>query len=84
MSWRLEDAKRSLSKAVRLAWSEGPQPVTVRGKRAAVVLSAQDYDEPLGRQSSIVEHLLSGPRWDDDLVEAINARPKYSEPPPEL
>ena len=41
--WKLEDAKARFSELVRRA-SKGPQHVTVRGKDAAVILSAEDFD----------------------------------------
>ena len=41
--WRLEEAKARFSELVRLAREFGPQRVTVRGRDAAVVLSAEDY-----------------------------------------
>jgi prevent-host-death family protein len=41
--WKLEDAKARFSEVVRRAQSEGPQTVTVRGKEAAVVLSADAF-----------------------------------------
>lgn len=43
-SWKLEDAKARFSELVRRAEQDGPQRVTVRGRSAAVVLSAADYD----------------------------------------
>jgi antitoxin Phd len=42
--WKLEDAKSRLSEVVRRARDEGPQSVTVRGRRAVVVLDADTYD----------------------------------------
>jgi prevent-host-death family protein len=44
MDWSLQDAKNRFSEVVRRARREGPQTVTLRGERAAVVLSAADYD----------------------------------------
>jgi antitoxin Phd len=41
--WKLEDAKARFSELVRRANDEGPQTVTVRGREAAVVLSAEQY-----------------------------------------
>lgn len=41
--WRLEQAKAGFSELVRLAREDGPQRVTLRGKDAVVVLSAEDY-----------------------------------------
>lgn len=43
--WKLEDAKARFSELVRRANSDGPQTVTVRGKEAAVVLSAEQYEK---------------------------------------
>ena len=44
MNWPLQDAKNRFSEVVKRARAEGPQTVTLRGARAAVVLSAEDYD----------------------------------------
>jgi antitoxin Phd len=40
--WKLEDAKARFSEVVRLAESEGPQRVTVRGREAVVVMSVAE------------------------------------------
>jgi prevent-host-death family protein len=76
MDWQLQDAKNQFSKVVQLARSEGPQVVTVRGERAAVVISSIDYDSLQGDRPNFVDDLLSGPGWDDELVEAISQRAK--------
>jgi len=44
MEWQLQDAKNQFSKVVQKARFEGPQEITVRGERTAVVLSTRDYD----------------------------------------
>ena len=41
--WRLEQAKARFSEVVRLAREAGPQHVTVHGRDAVVVVSAEDY-----------------------------------------
>jgi len=76
VEWQLQDAKNHFSEVVKRSGTEGPQTVTVRGQRAAVVLSAQDYDALRASRPSLVDDLLAGPAWDDDLVTAIAARPK--------
>ena len=43
-TWKLEDAKARFSEVVRRAHDEGPQAVTVRGRRAVVVLDAAEYE----------------------------------------
>lgn len=74
MNWRLQDAKNNFSKVVQRARSEGPQTVTLRGERAAVVLSAEDYDRLAGKKKTLAEYLLTGPVWDDDFAEEVNRR----------
>ncbi len=76
MNWHLQDAKNNFSKVVREAIKNGPQTVTLRGERTAVILSAEDYDRLKEKKPSFVEHLLNGPMLDDDIVEAINWRDK--------
>jgi len=47
-TWKLEDAKARLSEVVRRANAEGPQAVTVRGRRAVVIVDAADYERLAG------------------------------------
>lgn len=74
MDWQLQDAKNQFSKVVQKARHEGPQEITVRGERTAVVLSARDYDALLAGRPTLVDALLGGPVWDDELVKAIEKR----------
>ena len=68
-AWRLETAKARLSEVVRQAHDEGPQTITVRGTRAAVVLSAADYSRLVDTPgaSSWVERFRSAFTGDIDL-----------------
>ena len=43
MTWVFQDAKARLSEVVRLALSEGPQFVTVRGRPTLVVMSQAEF-----------------------------------------
>ena len=76
MEWPLQDAKNQFSKLVQMARREGPQVVTLRGERAAVVLSAADYDALRADRPSLVDDLLAGPAWDDELAAAVTRRAK--------
>ena len=76
MEWQLQDAKNRFSELVQRARKDGPQIVTLRGERAAVVLSAEAFDALTANRPSLVDHLLEGPAWPDELVEAVNARAK--------
>jgi len=72
--WQLQEAKARLSEVVRRAVDEGPQHVSIRGEPTAVVLSEQEYRQITSQRPSIVDHILAGEPWPDDLVDAINAR----------
>jgi len=63
--WSLQDAKNRFSAVVEAASKGEPQIVTKRGKRAVVVLSADEYDRLSGKtkeRPSFVEHLLAFPQ----------------------
>jgi prevent-host-death family protein len=62
-SWRLQDAKARLSEVVRAAESHGPQRVTVHGRDAVVIVSADEFDR--------LQRPLSG----RDIVQALQASP---------
>jgi antitoxin Phd len=51
--WKLEDAKARFSEVVRRARTEGPQRVTVRGKDAVVVISADELARLLPRETPL-------------------------------
>lgn len=76
MEWSLQDAKNQFSRVVQKARQDGPQTVTLRGERTAVVLSARDYDALCAGRPSLVDDLLAGPSWDDELAEAVMQRAK--------
>ena len=61
-----------------------PESVTLRGERAAVVLSAEAFDALTAARPSLVDHLLSGPLWPDDVADAVNARAKTPSRAPEF
>jgi prevent-host-death family protein len=82
--WQLQDAKNRFSELVRRAQAEGPQTVTVHGKPAAVVLSADAYAALTRPRPSLTDYLLSGPPWPDDLVDLINDRARDTGRDPEL
>ena len=76
--WQLQDAKNRFSEVVKRARDEGPQTVTVHGQRAAVVVSALEFDALIKPRMSFVDFLLSelpgqNP-WSDDVIDAINDR----------
>ena len=72
--WQMQEAKAKFAELVRRANSQGPQVVTYRGTDAAVVLSMEEYRRLKEPQRSFLEHLLSEPKWDDEIVDMINDR----------
>jgi prevent-host-death family protein len=73
-SWQLQDAKARFSELVKRAREQGPQHVSVRGEPAVVVISEKEFAKLMSPRPSIVDHILEGEPWPDDLVDAINAR----------
>ena len=76
--WQLQDAKNRFSELVKKARDDGPQTVTVHGQRAAVVVSALEFDALIKPRMSFVDFLLSETPgvepWPDGVVDAINDR----------
>lgn len=65
--WQLQEAKNRLSEVVRKAQHEGPQTITVHGKDAAVVVSAEHYARLPRRKGTLVEFFRSSPLVGLDL-----------------
>ncbi len=61
-NWQVQEAKARFSELIRNADS-GPQTITVHGRRAAVVLSADDYDRLKDRRGkpALTEFLRDSP-----------------------
>ncbi len=72
--WQLQEAKARFSDLVKRAIHDGPQHVTVRGEPGVVVLSETAYARLAPGKRSLVDHILDGPPWPDDVVDAINDR----------
>lgn len=72
--WQLHHAKAKLSELITRAAVEGPQIITRRGVPKAVVLAVDDYKRLQAAQPSLVEHLLAGPKLDDETIRLIDER----------
>lgn len=69
--WQLQDAKNRFSQVVRAARDGVPQWVTVHGKRAAVVLSAEAYVDLLHGHDLLVPN--AAPVLKVSLLEALRS-----------
>ena len=76
MEWQLQDAKNQFSKVVQKARHEGPQEITVRSERTAIVMSARDYDALRAGRPTLVDDLLGGPAWDESFADTVEVRAK--------
>ena len=80
-SWQVQEAKARFSELVRDAAESGPQTITVRGRRAAVVLSADDYDRLKRPQPSMAEFLRGSARVAVELdIERDKSLPRDIDP----
>jgi len=57
----LQKAKTRLSELVRRTRQEGPQVITVRGKDAAVVVSAEQYAKLARHEGTLVDFFRKSP-----------------------
>jgi len=67
MNWQLQEAKSKFSKVVREAQRTGPQVITVHGKEAAVLLSAEDYRRLTDMKGTLLEFFQNSPLQGLDL-----------------
>ena len=60
-SWQVQEAKARFSELIRNATTSGPQSITVHGRKAAVVLSASDYERLKLPSNSLTEFMRNSP-----------------------
>jgi prevent-host-death family protein len=61
IKWQLQEAKNRLSELVRRAREEGPQVITLRGRDAVVVVSANEYGKLSRPRGSLVDFFRKSP-----------------------
>ena len=59
--WTVAKAKAHLSEVVNRAMLEGPQTITRNGRKAVVVVSAQEWEKKTKRKGSLVEFFANSP-----------------------
>jgi prevent-host-death family protein len=59
--WQLQDARNRLSELVRKARAEGPQVITLRGRDAVVVVSANEFGKLSRPRGSLVDFFRKSP-----------------------
>jgi prevent-host-death family protein len=65
--WQLQDAKNRFSEVVNLALSKGPQLITRRGEKTAVLLSYTEYEKLCKVQGKLSEFFRLSPLADSSI-----------------
>ena len=73
-TWQMHEAKARLSEVVKLAESEGPQDITLRGRSVAVVLSRATFERLSGNELSLVEFMRQSPLYGLEEIECDRDR----------
>jgi antitoxin Phd len=61
MEWQFQLAKNKLSEVMGHALKSGPQEITRHGKKAAVLLSMEDYARLKGRKGTLADFFRKSP-----------------------
>jgi prevent-host-death family protein len=59
--WTVAEAKARLSEVIEQATANGPQTITKRGRTAAVVVSAEEWDRKTRRKGNLAEFFAASP-----------------------
>ncbi|MDO9121563.1 MAG: type II toxin-antitoxin system Phd/YefM family antitoxin [Anaerolineaceae bacterium] len=65
--WQLQDAKNKFSEVVNQALSKGPQLITRRGEKTAVLLSYAEYEKLCKAQGKLSEFFRASPLADSSI-----------------
>ncbi len=60
-TWAVAKAKAHLSALIDHALAEGPQTITRRGRKAAILVSAEEWERKTRRKGSLAEFFASSP-----------------------
>lgn len=76
-AWTLADAKAHLSEVVECALKKGPQIITRRGRKAVVVVAAEEWDRKTQRQGTLADFFAASPLRDSGLeIERTHEDPR--------
>lgn len=67
--YQVQEAKAHFSEVLERAENEGPQIITRYGEDYVAIIGIEVFREKFGTSESIVDFLLSGPKFDDFDVE---------------
>ena len=59
--WTVAEAKAKFSEVIERAQSDGPQTITRNGRKAAVVVNAEEWERKTRRRGNLAEFFASSP-----------------------
>jgi prevent-host-death family protein len=59
--WSVAEAKAKFSEVIDKAESDGPQTITRNGRKAVVIVSADEWERKTKRKGNLAEFLASSP-----------------------
>ena len=76
-NWTVAEAKAKFSEIIERAMSEGPQTITRKGRTAAVVVGAEEWQRKTKRVGNLAEFFASSPLRGSGLrVRRLKERPR--------
>lgn len=66
-AWTLADAKAHLSEVIESALKKGPQVITRHGRKAVVVIAAEEWERKTWRQGTLADFFASSPLRESGL-----------------
>lgn len=76
-TWTVAEAKAKFSEIIDRAMSEGPQTITRKGRTAAVVVGAEEWQRKTMRAGNLAEFFAGSPLRGSNLrVRRLKARPR--------
>jgi prevent-host-death family protein len=76
-NWTVAEAKAKFSEIIDRAMSEGPQTITRKGRTAAVVVGAEEWQRKTMRAGNLAEFFAGSPLRGSNLrLRRLKARPR--------
>jgi prevent-host-death family protein len=76
-SWTVAEAKAKFSEILERAMAEGPQTITKRGRTAAVVVGAEEWERKTQRAGNLAEFFAASPLRGSHLkIRRLKAAPR--------
>jgi prevent-host-death family protein len=67
-AWTVAEAKAKFSEVIEHAQKHGPQAITRNGRRAAVVVSAEEWERKTRRSGSLADFFAASPLRESGLA----------------